>query len=58
VLQGERDPFFPPAHGADLVRRIPGARIESIADAGHALEPAIASALAESVLRNVAINPR
>lgn len=58
VLQGERDPFFPPAHGADLVRRIPGARMESIADAGHALEPAIASVLAESVLRNVAINPR
>jgi hypothetical protein len=32
--------------------------MESIADAGHALEPAIASVLAESVLRNVAINPR
>ena len=58
VLQGGEDPFFSAAHGADLARRIPGARLESIPDAGHALEPAIAQALADAVLRNVSLKPR
>jgi pimeloyl-ACP methyl ester carboxylesterase len=35
VLQGSDDPIFPRGHGEEIVRRIPGARLEYMQGAGH-----------------------
>jgi len=35
VLQGSDDPIFPRGHGEDIARRIPDARLEYLAGAGH-----------------------
>ncbi|WP_051236374.1 alpha/beta fold hydrolase [Ottowia thiooxydans] len=41
VIHGAEDPLVPPACGADTARRIPGARLEMIADMAHDLAPAV-----------------
>lgn len=35
VIQGEKDPLFPLAHGEDLAATIPGARLHVVAGGGH-----------------------
>ncbi len=35
ILWGDRDPWYPPALAGAYAERIPGARVERIADAGH-----------------------
>jgi pimeloyl-ACP methyl ester carboxylesterase len=35
VIWGEADPWIPAARGAELARRIPGARLEILPTAGH-----------------------
>lgn len=35
ILWGARDPLLPPAHGRELARRLPGARLRLLPDAGH-----------------------
>jgi pimeloyl-ACP methyl ester carboxylesterase len=37
VIHGRADPLVPHEHGADIARSIPGARLHSIDDMGHAL---------------------
>ena len=39
VVHGAADPWVPPACGRDTARRIPGARLEIIADMAHDLAP-------------------
>jgi pimeloyl-ACP methyl ester carboxylesterase len=39
VVQGERDPLFPLAHGRDLQRKIPGAELLILEKTGHELPP-------------------
>lgn len=39
VLHGVDDPLVPHSHGADTARRIPGARLVSVAGMGHDLPP-------------------
>lgn len=38
VIWGEDDRWIPPARGAELARRIPGARLELLANAGHLVQ--------------------
>ncbi|MBY8882763.1 alpha/beta fold hydrolase [Actinacidiphila acidipaludis] len=40
VIHGTADPMFPLPHGRDLARRIPGARLLTLTDAGHGIERA------------------
>ena len=35
ILWGARDPLLPPAHGRELARRLPDARLRLLPDAGH-----------------------
>jgi pimeloyl-ACP methyl ester carboxylesterase len=39
VIHGSDDPLFPPAHGAALARKIPGAKLLVIDGLGHELPP-------------------
>jgi pimeloyl-ACP methyl ester carboxylesterase len=51
VVHGEQDPMFPPAHGEQLAREIPGARLLVLDGVGHELPPRawdrVAAALVE-----------
>jgi len=38
VVWGQADPWIPAAQGAELARRIPGARLELLPDAGHLVQ--------------------
>jgi pimeloyl-ACP methyl ester carboxylesterase len=50
VLQGSDDPIFPRGHGEDIVRRIPGARLEYLQGAGHNHPQSLITQMLESIL--------
>jgi pimeloyl-ACP methyl ester carboxylesterase len=50
VLQGSDDPIFPRGHGEDIVRRIPGARLEYLQGAGHNHPQSLIPQMLESIL--------
>ena len=54
VIHGTADPLFPVEHGVALADAIPGARLMTLADAGHGLEPADHDAVARAVLAHTA----
>jgi pimeloyl-ACP methyl ester carboxylesterase len=54
VIHGTADPLFPVEHGAALADAIPGARLMTLADAGHGLEPADHDAVARAILAHTA----
>ncbi|MER8186800.1 alpha/beta hydrolase [Kitasatospora sp. NPDC094015] len=54
VIHGSADPMFPLPHGAALARRIPGARLLTLPDAGHGLEPADRSTVATAIIDHTA----
>lgn len=54
VIQAEEDKYFGRAHGEDLARRIPGARLEVIAGAGHAVSLSLLPILGELLLAHLA----
>jgi pimeloyl-ACP methyl ester carboxylesterase len=49
VIHGRADPLVPVAHGIDLAKRIPGARLELIAGLGHDLPAALIPRFAASI---------
>jgi len=51
VVHGSHDRIFPLAHGQDIARRIPGARLVTIDGMGHDLEGALPVIVAKHVLR-------
>lgn len=61
VLHGSADPMLPPAHGRDLARRIPRARLLEIAGWGHdlpdGLMPQLAAELAAHFLADDEARP-
>jgi pimeloyl-ACP methyl ester carboxylesterase len=50
VIHGTADPMFPPEHGEALAGEIPGARLLTLADAGHGVYPADWEAVAGAIL--------
>lgn len=50
VMHGTEDPLLPPSCGEDTARRIPGARLEMIADMAHDLVPAAHPEIVRRVL--------
>ncbi|MFN0044768.1 MAG: alpha/beta hydrolase [Alphaproteobacteria bacterium] len=54
VIQAAEDKYFGRAHGEDLARRIPGARLEVIAGAGHAVSLSLLPILGELLLAHLA----
>jgi pimeloyl-ACP methyl ester carboxylesterase len=50
VLQGSEDPIFPRGHGEDIVRRIPGARLEYMQGAGHNHPASLIPQMTDSIL--------
>ena len=54
VIHGTADPLFPVEHGAALADGIPGARLMTIEDAGHGLEPADHALVARAILEHTA----
>jgi pimeloyl-ACP methyl ester carboxylesterase len=50
VLQGSDDPIFPRGHGEDIVRRIPGARLEYLHGAGHNHPESLIPQMTDSIL--------
>ncbi len=49
VIHGRADPLVPVAHGIDLAKRIPGARLDLIAGLGHDLPAALVPRFAASI---------
>ena len=59
VLHGRADPLVPLAHGEDTARRIPGAKLVTIAGMGHDLPPGVVDhLLAELIPHLDAATPR
>lgn len=54
VIHADEDKYFSREHGEDLARRIPGARLEVIEGAGHAISNDLVPILAESLIRHLA----
>ena len=54
VIHGTADPLFPVEHGVALADGIPGARLMTIGDAGHGLEPADHDLVARAILEHTA----
>jgi pimeloyl-ACP methyl ester carboxylesterase len=54
VVHGTADPLFAVEHGVALAEEIPGARLMTLADAGHGLEPADHAAVVRAVLAHTA----
>lgn len=50
VIHGRQDALFPPEHGRDIARRVPGARHVAIEGMGHDLEGPLAQRVAEEAL--------
>ncbi len=50
VCWGEDDEWLSPQHGDELVRRVPGARLRRIADAGHLVQHDAPAALTAALL--------
>jgi len=53
VLQSDDDPLFNPRHGDDLHARVPGARLQRIEGAGHALCDSVAPILADAIINHL-----
>lgn len=53
VLQSDDDPLFDPRHGDDLCARVPGARLQHIEGAGHALCDSVAPILADAMIAHL-----
>ncbi|MBM3540412.1 MAG: alpha/beta hydrolase [Alphaproteobacteria bacterium] len=49
VIQTEEDKYFNRAHGEDLARRVPGARLEVIPGAGHAFSLSLVPIVADLI---------
>ncbi|MCU7820926.1 alpha/beta fold hydrolase [Kitasatospora sp. DSM 101779] len=58
VVHGTADPMFPLAHGEALAERIPGARLLTLADAGHGVDRADWPAVVRAVLDHTAAGER
>jgi pimeloyl-ACP methyl ester carboxylesterase len=54
VIHGTADPLFPQEHGVALAGQIPGARLMTIEDAGHGLDPADRAVVAQAILEHTA----
>ena len=54
VIHGDADPMFPLEHGKALVAEIPGARLLTLADAGHGVERADWEAIADAIVEHTA----
>jgi pimeloyl-ACP methyl ester carboxylesterase len=54
VIHGTADPLFGVEHGVALAEEIPGARLMTLADAGHGLEPADHAVVVRAVLAHTA----
>lgn len=54
VIHADEDKYFSRAHGEDLARRIPGARLEIIEGAGHAISNDLVPRLAELLIGHLA----
>lgn len=52
IIHGEDDPLVPLAGGYDLVKHIPGARLEIIKGMGHDLPPALLPKFEQLILRH------
>ena len=50
VVHGEADPVYGVDHGAEIARRIPGARLQAIPGMGHDIAPELWPVLVETVL--------
>jgi pimeloyl-ACP methyl ester carboxylesterase len=50
VIHGAADPLVPLACGADTARRIPGARLQTIAGMGHDLPPGVVTQVLQGLL--------
>lgn len=53
VIQGEDDPLFPPAHGADMAANVPGARLVVIPGLGHELPDAAVPVVVDAIEANI-----
>jgi pimeloyl-ACP methyl ester carboxylesterase len=53
VIQTEEDKYFNRAHGEDLARRIPGARLEVVPGAGHAFSLSLVPIVADLILAHL-----
>jgi pimeloyl-ACP methyl ester carboxylesterase len=53
VIWGEADPWIPAAHGAELARLIPGARLEILPGAGHLVQEDRPDELARLLCRHL-----
>lgn len=53
IVHGAIDPLIPVAAAFDLMRRIPGARLEVVPGMGHDLPTALLPQLADSILRHL-----
>lgn len=51
VIHGSDDALFPPEHGRDIARRVPGARLIEIEGMGHDLEGDLPALVADHALR-------
>jgi pimeloyl-ACP methyl ester carboxylesterase/nitroimidazol reductase NimA-like FMN-containing flavoprotein (pyridoxamine 5'-phosphate oxidase superfamily) len=58
VIHGTADPMFPPAHGQALAEEIPGARLLTLAGAGHGVDRADWETVANAILEHTAAADR